>query len=124
MADAVTLVEVGPRDGLQNEPRPIATEDKIRLIDSLTDCGFARIEVASFVNPRLVPQMADGAAVMAGIRRASGVTYAALTPNLKGFEAALAAGADRSPSSPRHRRASPGPTSTPPSPKASRASRW
>lgn len=94
MADAVTLVEVGPRDGLQNEPRPIATGDKIRLIDSLTDCGFARIEVASFVNPRLVPQMADGAAVMAGIRRASGVTYAALTPNLKGFEAALAAGAD------------------------------
>ncbi|RMH46662.1 MAG: hydroxymethylglutaryl-CoA lyase [Alphaproteobacteria bacterium] len=94
MAERVTLVEVGPRDGLQNEPRPIATADKIRLVDLLSDCGFPRIEVASFVSPRWVPQMADGAAVLAGIRRRPGTTYCALTPNLKGYRAARAAGAD------------------------------
>ncbi len=93
MTDRVTLVEVGPRDGLQNEPRPIPTARKIALIDALSGCGFARIEAASFVSPKAVPQMADGAAVLAGIRRAPGVRYAALTPNLRGYAAAKAAGA-------------------------------
>jgi hydroxymethylglutaryl-CoA lyase len=94
MTDHATLVEVGPRDGLQNEPRPIPTAQKVALVDALSDCGFSRIEAASFVSPRAVPQMADGAEVLAGIRRAPGVRYAALTPNLKGYEAARAAGAD------------------------------
>ena len=92
--DRVELYEVGPRDGLQNESRPIPAAEKIALINCLSRAGFRRIEVASFVSPKWVPQMADGAEVMAGIRRAPGVAYAALTPNLKGFEAALAAGAD------------------------------
>ena len=90
----VEIVEVGPRDGLQNEARPIPTTEKIALIDCLSRAGFARIEVASFVSPKWVPQMADGAAVLAGIRRAPGVRYAALTPNIKGYEGARAAGAD------------------------------
>jgi hydroxymethylglutaryl-CoA lyase len=90
----VEIVEVGPRDGLQNEARPIPTADKIALIDLLSRAGFARIEAASFVSPKWVPQMADGAAVLAGIARAPGVRYAALTPNMKGYEAARAAGAD------------------------------
>jgi hydroxymethylglutaryl-CoA lyase len=94
MPDPVTLFEVGPRDGLQNEPAPIATADKIRLVDLLSAAGLTRIEVASFVNPQRVPQMADAAAVLAGIRRAPGVIYSALTPNLRGAEAALAAKAD------------------------------
>ena len=94
MTDQVTLFEMGPRDGLQNEKTPIATADKIALVDMLSDCGFRKIEVTSFVSPRWVPQMADAAAVLAGIRRKPGVAYAALTPNLKGFEAALAARAD------------------------------
>ena len=94
MPDRVEIVEVGPRDGLQNEPRPIPTEAKIALIDALSGCGFRRIEAASFVSPRAVPQMADGAAVLAGIARAPGVRYAALAPNLKGYERAKAAGAD------------------------------
>jgi hydroxymethylglutaryl-CoA lyase len=90
----IEIVEVGPRDGLQNEARPIPTADKIALIDLLSRAGFARIEAASFVSPKWVPQMADGAAVLAGIARAPGVRYAALTPNMKGYEAARAAGAD------------------------------
>jgi hydroxymethylglutaryl-CoA lyase len=90
----VTIVEVGPRDGLQNEKRPIPAARKIELIDLLSAVGFRRIEAASFVSPRWVPQMADGAAVMAGIARRPGVRYAALTPNLKGYEAARAAGVD------------------------------
>jgi hydroxymethylglutaryl-CoA lyase len=90
---AVRLYEVGPRDGLQNEPRPIATADKIALIDALSACGFSHVEAAAFVSPKAVPQMADGAAVLAGIARAPGVTYAALTPNLRGYHAARAAGA-------------------------------
>ena len=93
MTGTVEIVEVGPRDGLQNEPRPIPTADKIALIDALSPCGFRRIEAASFVSPKAVPQMADGAAVLAGIARAPGVRYAALTPNLKGYQAAVAAGA-------------------------------
>ena len=90
----VTIVEVGPRDGLQNEPRPIPAADKIRLIDALSEAGLPRIEAASFVSPKWVPQMADGAAVMAGIRRRPGTVYSALTPNLRGYEAARAARAD------------------------------
>ncbi|GGL73132.1 hydroxymethylglutaryl-CoA lyase [Wenxinia marina] len=94
MADPVTLYEVGPRDGLQNEKAQIATADKVRLVDLLSAACFRKIEVTSFVSPRWVPQMADAAEVMAGIHRANGVTYAVLTPNLRGFESALAAGAD------------------------------
>lgn len=94
MTDRVSIFEVGPRDGLQNEPAPIPTADKIRLIDALSACGFRRIEATSFVSAKWVPQMADAADVMAGIRRADGVRYAALTPNLRGLNAALAAGAD------------------------------
>jgi hydroxymethylglutaryl-CoA lyase len=90
----VRLYEVGPRDGLQNERAIIPTADKIALIDALSACGFDRIEAASFVNPKTVPQMADGAAVLAGIARAPGVRYAALTPNLRGYRDAVAAGAD------------------------------
>ncbi len=95
MPEAVEIVEVGPRDGLQNEKGVIATEDKIALIDLLSTAGFARIEAASFVSPKWVPQMADGGAVMAGIRRADGVRYMALTPNMQGFERALAAQVDQ-----------------------------
>jgi len=94
MAERVEIFEVGPRDGLQNEKREIATADKVALVDCLSRAGFRRIEVASFVSPKWVPQMADSGAVLAGIRRAAGVSYAALTPNMKGFEAAMAAGAD------------------------------
>ena len=93
MSDRVTIYEVSPRDGLQNESRPIPTPRKIALVDLLTGCGFSHIEVASFVSPKWVPQMADGAAVLAGIARAPGVVYAALAPNLKGYAAARAAGA-------------------------------
>ena len=89
----VTIVEMSPRDGLQNEVRFVETADKIRLVDMLSDCGFERIEVTSFVSPKWVPQLADSAAVMAGIKRRAGTRYAVLTPNMKGFEAALAADA-------------------------------
>ncbi|RMH46745.1 MAG: hydroxymethylglutaryl-CoA lyase [Alphaproteobacteria bacterium] len=94
MSEEVEIFEVGPRDGLQNEPNPIPTADKIALVDLLSTVGFRRIEVASFVSPRWVPQMADSAEVMAGIRRAPGVRYVALTPNLRGYERARAAKAD------------------------------
>ena len=94
MSDYVEIFEVGPRDGLQNEKRQIATKDKVALVDCLSGAGFRRIEVASFVSPKWVPQMADSAEVLAGIRRAEGVRYAALTPNMRGFEAAQAARAD------------------------------
>ncbi|MGG6894534.1 MULTISPECIES: hydroxymethylglutaryl-CoA lyase [Rhizobium] len=90
----VTIVEMAPRDGLQNEKQPIDTARKIELVNLLSDSGFARIEVTSFVSPKWVPQLADAAAVMAGIERRPGVRYAALAPNMQGFEAALAAGAD------------------------------
>ncbi|AWM28326.1 hydroxymethylglutaryl-CoA lyase [Sinorhizobium fredii] len=92
--ERVTIVEMAPRDGLQNEARLVDTGDKIRLVDLLSDCGYARIEVTSFVSPRWVPQMADAPAVMAGIARRQGTRYAALTPNMRGFEAALACGTD------------------------------
>ena len=94
MAEPVTIVEMAPRDGLQNETRIVPTADKIRLVDLLSACGLTRIEVTSFVSPKWVPQLADAATVLKGIHRAPGVTYSALTPNLKGFEAALAAGVD------------------------------
>lgn len=94
MAEFVTLFEMGPRDGLQNEKNVIATEDKIRLVDMLTGVGFEKIETASFVSPKWVPQMADGADVLAGIARKAGVRYTALTPNMKGYARAKDAGVD------------------------------
>jgi hydroxymethylglutaryl-CoA lyase len=94
MPDPVTIVEVGPRDGLQNEKRLIPAADKIKLVDLLSEAGLKKIEVTSFVSPKWVPQMADAAEVLAGIRRRLGVAYAALTPNLKGYEAARAARVD------------------------------
>lgn len=94
MAERVEIFEVGPRDGLQNEARRIPTRDKIALVDTLSGAGFARIEVASFVSPKWVPQMADSAEVLRGITRAPGVRYAALTPNMRGLTDALEAGAD------------------------------
>lgn len=90
----VELFEVGPRDGLQNEADYIPTTRKIALIDLLSQAGFRRIEVASFVSPKWVPQMADSAEVLAGITRAEGIRYAALTPNMRGLERAIAAQAD------------------------------
>ena len=90
----VYLTEVGPRDGLQNEKETISAEVKIALVNKLTDAGFVNIEAASFVSPKWVPQMATSTEVMAGITRKPGVIYSVLTPNMKGFEAALAAGAD------------------------------
>jgi hydroxymethylglutaryl-CoA lyase len=90
----VKLIEVGPRDGLQNEAQTISADIKIQLIDRLTQAGFANIEAASFVSPKWVPQMATSSEVMAGIARKPGVIYSALVPNMKGFEAALAAKAD------------------------------
>ncbi|UTL93299.1 hydroxymethylglutaryl-CoA lyase [Pseudomonas fluorescens] len=92
MPATVRLVEVGPRDGLQNEAQPISVADKVRLVDDLTDAGLSYIEVGSFVSPKWVPQMAGSADVFAGIQQRAGVTYAALAPNLRGFEDALAAG--------------------------------
>ncbi|MHC5352061.1 hydroxymethylglutaryl-CoA lyase [Metapseudomonas furukawaii] len=88
----VRLVEVGPRDGLQNEKQPISVADKVRLVDDLTAAGLGYVEVGSFVSPKWVPQMAGSAEVFAQIQRKPGVTYAALAPNMKGFEAALEAG--------------------------------
>jgi len=90
----VKLVEVGPRDGLQNESQPVSASAKIELIDRLTDAGLPVIEATAFVSPKWVPQMADNAEVMAGIRRRAGVAYPVLVPNRKGLDAAIAAGAD------------------------------
>ena len=86
----VTLVEVGPRDGLQNEAAPVSTQHKVELIHRLQDAGCREIETTSFVSPKWVPQMADNAQVMAGIQRQPGVRFSVLTPNLKGLQAALA----------------------------------
>ncbi len=85
----VKIVDVGPRDGLQNEKGEVPASVKIELVHRLQDAGLTEIEVTSFVSPKWVPQMADNAEVMAGIRRKPGVRYSVLTPNLKGFEAAL-----------------------------------
>jgi hydroxymethylglutaryl-CoA lyase len=90
----VRLVEVGPRDGLQNEKAMVPTDVKVAFIDLLSDAGFPAIEATAFVSPKWVPQMGDAADVMARIRRRAGVRYPVLAPNLKGFEAALAAKAD------------------------------
>ncbi len=92
MPKNVRLVEVGPRDGLQNEAQPISVADKVQLVDDLTTAGLGYIEVGSFVSPKWVPQMAGSADVFAHIKQKAGVTYAALAPNLRGFEDALAAG--------------------------------
>ncbi len=90
----VKIVEVGPRDGLQNEKGDVPADVKIELVNRLTEAGFPNIEAASFVSPKWVPQMATSKDVMAGITRKPGVIYSALTPNMQGFEAALAAGAN------------------------------
>ena len=87
----VKLVDVGPRDGLQNEKQPVPASIKIELVHRLQEAGLKEIEVTSFVSPKWVPQMSDNAQVMAGIQRQPGVRYSVLTPNLKGLEAALAA---------------------------------
>ena len=90
----VSLVEVGPRDGLQNEPAEVATADKVRFVNALTAAGHRRIEVSAFVSPRWVPQMADADAVFAGIARRPGVRYSALVPNQAGLARAIATGVD------------------------------
>lgn len=92
--EQVEIFEVGPRDGLQNEKQLIPTADKVALVDLLSTAGFRRIEVASFVSPKWVPQMADSAEVLGAIRRGQGISYAALTPNMRGLEGAIAAKAD------------------------------
>ncbi|WP_171178308.1 hydroxymethylglutaryl-CoA lyase [Ruegeria sp. HKCCD8929] len=94
MSERVEIFEVGPRDGLQNEAREIPVTEKVALVDCLSRVGFNRIEVASFVSPKWVPQMAGSAEVLAGISRADGIRYAALAPNMRGYEDALAAKAD------------------------------
>src|SRR5689334_15282126 len=88
----VEIVEVGARDGLQNEPDPVSTEVKLELLRRLADAGLKRIEATAFVSPQRIPQMADHDAVMRGLPRRAGVRYSALVPNLRGLEAALAAG--------------------------------
>ncbi|MCL7713654.1 hydroxymethylglutaryl-CoA lyase [Stenotrophomonas mori] len=93
MSDVVRIVEVGPRDGLQNEKRQVATADKIALVDRLSATGLRTIEATSFVSPKWVPQLADAAEVMAGIQRRPGIAYPVLVPNEQGYERALAAGA-------------------------------
>jgi hydroxymethylglutaryl-CoA lyase len=90
----VQLIDVGPRDGLQNEKQPVPAEIKIGLVHRLQSAGLKEIEVTSFVSPKWVPQMADNAQVMAGIQRKAGVRYSVLTPNLKGFEASVASRPD------------------------------
>ncbi|WP_345900454.1 hydroxymethylglutaryl-CoA lyase [Martelella sp. UBA3392] len=94
MSDHVRIYEVGPRDGLQNEDMLIPAERKVALIDLLSQAGFEKIEATSFVSPKWVPQLADAEAVLAGITRKPGTDYAALTPNMKGYERVLAAGVD------------------------------
>ena len=93
LPEFVRIVEVGARDGLQNLPDTLLPETRAKLVDLLTASGIAHIETGSFVSPRYVPQMADSDQVFASINRKAGVIYSALTPNLKGLEAALAAGA-------------------------------
>lgn len=90
----VTIVEAGPRDGLQNEARHVSSEDKVRLIEALAQTGLVRIEATSFVHPKWIPQLADADQVLVGLRRKPGVSYSALVPNLKGLERAVAAKVD------------------------------
>ncbi|MEO9897520.1 MAG: hydroxymethylglutaryl-CoA lyase [Paracoccaceae bacterium] len=94
MAERVEIFEVGPRDGLQNEPAEISVADKVALVNQLSRAGFRRIECASFVSPKWVPQMAGSAEVLGQIQRVNTVRYTALTPNMRGFEDAMLAGAD------------------------------
>ncbi|MYL38111.1 hydroxymethylglutaryl-CoA lyase [Halobacillus litoralis] len=94
LPDHVTIKEVGPRDGLQNEPKEIAAEDKVAWINQLSDTGLSSIEISSFVHPKWIPQLKDAAQVAASIKRKPGITYAALVPNQKGLEAALTADVD------------------------------
>ena len=100
----VTIYEVGPRDGLQNEARPVPTADKVAFIDALSQTGLEHIEITSFVNPKWIPQLADAAQVAREIQRRENVVYSCLVPNKKGLESALACGmygcsvrSDRSP---------------------------
>jgi hydroxymethylglutaryl-CoA lyase len=93
--ETVQIVEVGPRDGLQNEKSALEVGVKISLVDKLSEAGFSQIEAGSFVSPKWVPQMADSDRVFAGIQRKQGVEYIALTPNLMGFEAAVASQVSR-----------------------------
>jgi hydroxymethylglutaryl-CoA lyase len=92
LPERVRIFEVGPRDGLQNESRMVPTADKIALVDALSETGLPGIEITSFVSPKWIPQLADGAEVSRGIHRKAGVSYSALVPNRKGLETALAAG--------------------------------
>ena len=94
LPEAVKIVEVGPRDGLQNEPVEVTADVKIEFIDRLSDTGIRAIEATAFVSPKWVPQMADNAEIMSGIHKKAGVSYPVLVPNMQGFEAALAAGCD------------------------------
>jgi hydroxymethylglutaryl-CoA lyase len=94
MPRRVTVVEVGPRDGLQNEAAPVPTEAKVRFVEALADAGLPVVEVTSFVSPRAVPQLADAGEVLAAVRRRPGVRYPVLVPNMRGLERAQAAGAD------------------------------
>ncbi|MBM3344980.1 MAG: hydroxymethylglutaryl-CoA lyase [Betaproteobacteria bacterium] len=94
LPNSVHIVEVGPRDGLQNEPNAVPTAVKLELIHRLADAGLTSIEATSFVSPKWVPQMGDHTAVMQGLQRKPGVAYPVLVPNMKGMEAAVAAGAD------------------------------
>ena len=92
LPERVTIYEVGPRDGLQNEPRTIGTRDKIAFIDGLIGTGLSRIEITSFVSPKWIPQLADAADVARGVRRDSGAKLSALVPNRRGLDNAVAAG--------------------------------
>jgi hydroxymethylglutaryl-CoA lyase len=94
-SDPIRIVEVGPRDGLQNQARQVPTEVKVAFVDALSDCGFDEIEVSSFVSPTWVPQLADAEEVFAHIRRKAGVTYMALVPNQQGLDRAMAARANK-----------------------------
>ena len=94
MSEHVRIVEVGPRDGLQNEKTILPTHDKITLIERLAGCGLASVEATSFVSPKWVPQLADAADVFSGLQRKSGVSYPVLVPNLQGYERARAVGAE------------------------------
>jgi len=90
----VRIVEVGPRDGLQNESKILPSSTKIELISRLVNCGISHIEAGSFVNPQRIPQLADSDAVFAGIAKAKSLTYSALVPNVQGMERAIASGVD------------------------------
>jgi len=92
LPERVTVYEVGPRDGLQNEARNVPTADKIAFIDALVDAGLRRVEITSFVSPRWIPQLADAVEVARGVTRRDGVTFSALVPNRRGLDAAISAG--------------------------------